>query len=317
MTPSKAPLWLAAALGLSACGGLDQAAFVTSTNVGIDFDATARKVLIGYDRSEGFIGPTFVDDGVAPPIVGFISSDLAVFDPKIRQLYATGEAAEIVTRSDKGNKPEPEAMSGNRRPMIFGTTTSIALKVGFGAAQAFPDSVSFGYKRREASVIPFTPAGATGPAKYASVLASIDMGVSPITTPQSTRLRATQFFATGNAARNLAWREDIRQLFEQEAVAALSAGAQDAVREKVSRSVVVSCIQKKQAGFNDAAKLRLKTLLSQAVAKKILTAAQMKAVIEDGTEPVSLDDTIKKLLSGNAAQLEALVKAQSVQLCEA
>jgi len=242
MRRSLGPAALILLLALGGCAP-DRGVFATSTNIGIDADATAAKVVIGYDRTEGFIGPSYPQAGTAPSVVGFIDANQNVFDPKIRQLYATGEAAEIVTRSDKGPKPAPLDSTGTPRMMVFGTTTSVALRVGFGTAGPLPDSISFGYKRREASIIPVLPPTDSAPAKYAPTLASIDTGVTTSHGLSSTALGIRQFFATGNAARNLAWRDDIRDAFGAAALTAISAGEKEGKTILASTQSVADCIR--------------------------------------------------------------------------
>ncbi|SRR6266542_5024399 len=94
---------LAACVLLAAC--TDYATFVTSTDIGINLDATTEQLNIGYVRAELFHGPGYPSEGAAPSAVGYISSDLSPFSPKIKQLYATGTAAELVTQ----NPPPPPA----------------------------------------------------------------------------------------------------------------------------------------------------------------------------------------------------------------
>ena len=236
-------------LALGGCAQLGYGVFATSTNIGIDADATAGKVVIGYDRTEGFIGPAYPQAGTAPPVVGFIDSNQNVFDPKVRQLYATGEAAELVTRRLTPPDPVPLDSTGSSKTMVFGTTTSIALRVGFGPAAPLPDSISLGYKRREASVIPVLEAAPGVPARYAPTLASIDMGTTTSKGLPSTTLGVRQFFATGNAARNLAARQDIRDIFHHEAKKALTAGEEE--RNKLTSSVdrAVRCVQAREGAL--------------------------------------------------------------------
>ena len=53
-------------LALVGCANPKYGVFATSTNLGIDADATAGKVVIGYDRTEGFVGPGYPKTGTAP-----------------------------------------------------------------------------------------------------------------------------------------------------------------------------------------------------------------------------------------------------------
>lgn len=229
----KRTWWIIAAIMvqfLQAC--TDTATFVTATDIGINADATTEQVHIGYTRTELFQGPNYPDVGDAPSAVGFLGSDLEVFSPKIRQLYATGDAANLVTMPDdpkpctggpsKGPSNPPDMcaeqtanLNGERRALIFSTATNIGLKLGFTGNA--PSSIKFGFNRGELSIIPLHQQAADKPDKYTSVLASLNMNLD---TPNltGTDLQVTQFFATGAAARNLAKHPEIRDYFKKVAV---------------------------------------------------------------------------------------------------
>jgi hypothetical protein len=153
-----------------------------------------------------------------------------VFSPKIRQLYATGDAANLVTMP---NEPKPCSgsssasptnapdmcaeqtanLTGERRALVFSTATNIGLKVGFTGQ--VPSSIKFGFERGELLIIPLhSQTTAEKPDRYTSVLASIDMNLD---TPsmKDADLQVSQFFATGAAARNLAKHPDIRAYFQR------------------------------------------------------------------------------------------------------
>src|SRR5712691_6291695 len=91
-------LLVATALQATACASTDHAVFVTATDIGINADAKAGVLNIGYDRTEGFVGPEYVETGATPQAFGYLWSNLSAFSPKIKQLYATGEAAALVTQ---------------------------------------------------------------------------------------------------------------------------------------------------------------------------------------------------------------------------
>ena len=237
---------------LLTAGCTDTATFVTGTHVGISADTNTQQVQIGYARAELFQGPNYPDKGDAPEVVGFIASDLAVFNPHIKQIYATGEAAGLVTTpvplvdcptggQSAGAPPNKcfetsQELTGERRPMFFGTGTGLGLKLGFTGT--YPSSIKLGYDREEVSIIPLHHDNNGKVDKYSSVLASIDMNVTtpaipvqaplapgatpPTSSPLGADLTMTQFFATGAAARNLAKRPDIQNFF-----GAAAAGAVD------------------------------------------------------------------------------------------
>lgn len=223
---------LAAAGLLCACDP-GHATFVTATNIGITADAHTEELQIGYVRAELFYGPNYVDVGEAPQAVGFLDSNLSAFAPKVKQLYATGDAAHLVTYGTEpplNDEPVP-GLTGARRQMVFGTGTSFGLKVGFTGEA--PSSLKFGYNREELSIIPFraAPPGSGQADKYASVIASIDLNTQ-VTTEIGSAAHLTQFFATGAAARNLARRADIRNIFGTQAdIAVEQAALQETVKK--------------------------------------------------------------------------------------
>src|SRR6266849_9336492 len=85
---------------LSACD-ISYATFVTSTDIGISADVKTEDLHLGYVRTELFIGPGYPDKGETPQVVGFLGSNLSAFSPKIKQLYATGDAAGLVTQFEE------------------------------------------------------------------------------------------------------------------------------------------------------------------------------------------------------------------------
>jgi hypothetical protein len=209
-------VWLV--LALVGCATPDHVLFVTKTSLGIDFDSKPPSASIAYDRIEGYIAPSY-DTGEIPPVVASVKSDGAIFNPKIRQVYATGEAAQIVSIPEIPNvTTEAPKLGGNKKLMFFGTTTTTGLKVDFSTS-AVPDSLTFGFKRKEFSFIPLgTQVDADGKSYdiYPSVIASFDTAAT-VSTPGETGLRNAQFFATGQAARFLASYKEIREDFRAQA----------------------------------------------------------------------------------------------------
>jgi len=189
-------------LALSACAApQDTVVFVTNTSLGVNVENQPPSASIAYDRTEGYVAPRTANGGL-PPVVASLQTGGDVFDPKVRQTYATGAAAEIA--ADPGtNAHGPGDLQGaseDNRMTFFGTTTTIGLKVGFDTT-ATPNSLVFGFKRKELSIIPL---GADGNKRvYPSVLASVDTTVAT-TTLQGTGLTISQYFATGQAAESLA-----------------------------------------------------------------------------------------------------------------
>jgi hypothetical protein len=102
--------------------------------------------------------------------------------------------------------------------MFFGTQTTLGIKIGF--TTTYPDSFVFGYKRKEASLIPlghFTDTSSGKPVEkhaYPSVIGVFTTDVAAKTTSDST-FGLAQFFATGAAAEALASDADLKNQFKQ------------------------------------------------------------------------------------------------------
>lgn len=193
------------------CAATDKVIFVTKSSIGIDFDTKPPVASVGYDRIEGYLGPRY-SNGAIPPVIAEIKTDGKIFNPRIRQIYASGDAAVVI---GGGSSPDNSAdLAGDKALMFFGTTTTTGLKVGF--TNNVPDSFTFGYKRKEFSIIPLAHDGNKD--IYPSVLATIDTGAN-VAAPAQTGLNTGQFFATGAAAVALAPNIDLAQLLERGNVA--------------------------------------------------------------------------------------------------
>jgi hypothetical protein len=221
----RAMICTASALYLTGCAS-DSVTFVTATDIGINADVKTEQLQLGYGRAEAFFGPGYPETGEVPEVVGSLKTNLSAFSPKIMQLYATGDAAGLVTQvpAPPQTAEQRPTYSGARRPLVFLTASNLGLKVGF--AGNAPSSLKFGYNREEASIIPLKAATPTSnaPDQYASVLASIDLDQTT-STLSDTSIQLSQFFATGAAARNLAKRQSIRNVFQAEATAHINQAA--------------------------------------------------------------------------------------------
>ncbi len=228
----RGPALAVLALTLGACASpRENAIFVTKTSLSV-FDAESAPVGVSfaYDRVEGYAGPRF-DDGSVFPVVGYLETDNSHFLREVRQTYATGKAAGLITKLDDakvasganeakadqpaGEKTDKAAPTQEKPPaLFFATSTMIGLKIAFQPGNYGLDSFTFGYKRKEASVIPVEKGHNT------SVFASIDTsgGVSdPIVNKAETgtvsnpaQFKLTQFFATGIAAEQIAASAGVR-----------------------------------------------------------------------------------------------------------
>jgi hypothetical protein len=191
----------------------DKVAFFTKTSFGLDMESTPPGASIAYDRSEGYIGPRY-DNGTVPPIAGSFSTDGGLVNRKIKQVYATGNAAKLVARISGAGGSVNEDFSGNTKVMVFGTGTVLGLKIGFGA-DGLLESFTLGYKRKEMSVIPV----ANG--NFPSVLATFDT-TAQAKDKSEAGLHIEQFFATGSAAIGLASQRTIQDMFTRQAQDALA-----------------------------------------------------------------------------------------------
>lgn len=254
----RAILPIAAALGLGACAtGSDVATFVTKTSFAIvDVDSVPASVTVAYDRFEGYVGPRF-DDGSVYPVVGYVETTGSFASRSLRQVYAGGPAARVVTAGSAGaaetaataahaaasaaavaavaaanaaSQPAP-----GRNILVFATGTTIGLKIGFAEVGA-PTSFTLGYKRKEASVIPVDKV------RQPAILASLD-NATQVAAAASSAFGVRQFFATGDAAINLARLSAIRSRFEDKASEAVGVAAfrtQEAAQGRLALDAV-SC----------------------------------------------------------------------------
>jgi len=102
-----------------------------------------------------------------------------------------------------------------KRVMVFGTGTHWGLEATY-RSQALA-SLSLGYKRAETSYIPLMKQGENDAADfYASVLAAINLDAQT-SSFKDAGLNTSSFFATGDAAKQVAARPDIYTAFQQEA----------------------------------------------------------------------------------------------------
>lgn len=216
--------WAAAALCLAGCATpRDNAVFVTKTALGIDVDSAPASAAAGYNRVEGYLGPRY-DTGTVPAVAGSFKTDGGFFDRKVRQVYATGNAALNATTGQPAFSTE--RFSGERKAMFFGTGTVLGLNIGLGGAA--PDSFTFGFKRREVSVIPVTTETSSKVMdngvetevvhRFPSVFARFDNTTQAAGTAADSGLDIRQFFATGLAAERMANNAEIRREFVSEAV---------------------------------------------------------------------------------------------------
>jgi hypothetical protein len=195
-------------------GCTDTAVFVTKSSLAIDVDPQAQSASVGYDRTEGFIGPRY-GNGQAPAVLASIKTDGALISPEIKQLYATGKAAVLL--ASRGSTTDAAEMSGEKRLMFVGTSTNTGVKIGF--ANNAPE-FTFGFKRKEFSSIPL--ASNNGKDIYPSAVAALDTKASAGKSGSDSNFLAWQYFATGLAAEELAKRASFQDAFDAQAADALA-----------------------------------------------------------------------------------------------
>lgn len=238
----KRLLLLGGVLTLAGCAGADSVLFITKTSLGVDLDTKPASLSVAYDRKEGYLGPRY-DNGAVPPVTASIKSDGGIFTGKVKQVYATGNAALILaTDNPDGANVSETNLSGEKKLMFFGTDTTTGLKVGFTGQ--YPDSFVFGYKRKEFSYIPVGTTVAQGTKgavdTYPSVLATIDTTGSAID-DKTSGLVGTQFFATGAAADALAKNKGIHATFKETATSALAAYKDASSQQQVEVGNILKC----------------------------------------------------------------------------
>lgn len=215
----------------------DAAVFVTKTSTSIaDVDTTPASISIGYDRFEGYAGPRFGND-TAYPVASMIESNGSVGDRKVRQVFVGGNAALIATRKDDADSQDVKQQDGDGtddkrqdtatsgpRVMVFATGTTTGLKLGFAEGSPVPNSLTIGYRRKEAALVPVEE-NRLGTSVLGSLSNDVSVTGTPPTAGASTPGTQTtgsgtsvgfgveQFFATGKAAENLAGKPEIRKKF--------------------------------------------------------------------------------------------------------
>lgn len=252
MTPkipliASAPVLVAAVL-LAGCTYKDSTVFITTTTIGIDAEAVPTKVTVGYDRTEGSLGPTY-QDGQTLPLVGSIDSGSSIFTREnASQAIAAGQAAKLMTKYIVSDAAPPAGatislaeieanptveLSPERRRYFFGTHTHFGLNISFNAATQLPDNIGISWKRKEVAIIPnYAVANNSGEgALYyvPSLLATVER-TSEHVDAKDAGFHISQFYATGIAASYLAAQPAIREAMGKKIIN--DKDTQDALAEK-------------------------------------------------------------------------------------
>jgi hypothetical protein len=227
--------------------GYNSVLFTTKSNVGIDVDAKPPTAEVSVARREGVIAPTF-EKGQTPPVMASFRIDskgLSGMFTDVSSTFAGGDAAATMSKlygdpdAAAGQdstlcltqKPAPKVLGneisfpgqGEVEPFVFGTDTSLGLKLAWsGLTAQFPDTIKFGYNRKEFAFAPVfgsqEACGATGgttggqySVKVPSFMATVDSYVKAKSL-QDSDIGWLQYFATGTAATNLSLRKDVRKV---------------------------------------------------------------------------------------------------------
>jgi len=332
-----------AILAASGCASPDKhATFVTKTSLSVlDVDTAPAGVSIAYDRVEGFIGPRFAD-GTAVPVAGFFDTDGGVMSRRVRQVYVTGQAAKLATQqtpvtpgapsaaasassggsvagavkgsATTGSAPAAGKPAGSDTPavtetknpvMFFGTGTTIGMRIGFAVNSPVPDSFVFGFRRKEASVIPVDKEG--GVEKFPSVLATLDnsseapavgAAVPAGGAASAPTLGITQYFATGQAAENLAMLPSVQRRFKEKAEDAVGAFREQEAQQGKRALETLFCLSR----LPDA---KLDHVWANAEALGLFTAAGISDALANIRAAAGNPALQRQRYTGNLAPLNA------------
>ncbi|MGF1767555.1 hypothetical protein L4D06_09230 [Enterovibrio makurazakiensis] len=183
--------------------------FYTKTSISIlEADTAPAGVSIGYERDEGFIGPRY-ENGAVPPVIASIETNANIINPSVSELYATGKAA-IAATTDNYTSSNAPLLTGEKKLMFFGTSTSLGLAVN--TLNNLPSSFVFGYRRKTLSYIPLgSKKNENGISvdTYPSVFASIETNIKSFDkngsiSKATPKLNNKQYIATGKSAENIA-----------------------------------------------------------------------------------------------------------------
>ncbi|MCW0182678.1 MAG: hypothetical protein OJI70_12960 [Zavarzinia sp.] len=324
MTGLKALIAGAAGIAAIALGGCNTTdlVFVTSTTGGVVADTTTQQLSIGFDRTEGYIGPRFPNGQVVPAMASFDGTG-SVSSPKGRDLFATGDAAVIIANNGLPDTayvpPEAPADAAPAVERVFvGTATNIGLKVGFSGTSAV--AVNLGYRRAVIGIVsPGVARDATDKTRYIypSVIASSDAR-GLISTPTETKGRVNQFILIGRAAEVAASSDKfgIRSGFEDDAEASFTSAAWVANTESESKAALafLACYDKV---IKDAPQKRPEIWATVASARLYTGAPDQAAIVEDLTAITDMAEADRDFrenflftsgVSGRAERLAALTK---------
>jgi hypothetical protein len=166
-------------------------------------------------------------------VVAVFMTNGQLLDRRVKQLYATGDAARTLLAPAEPVASDPK-QEGDFKPMFFGTSTTVGLKIGYEAGGS-TSTFTLGYKRKELSVIPVNEG------RFPAVLATLQTDVDARGATGSS-FGAGQLFATGAAATALAARQDVREIFIDKAEAALDDYRSEERQQSRHALVTLGCL---------------------------------------------------------------------------
>jgi hypothetical protein len=279
------------------CVGYNSALFATKTNVGLDFDTKTPTAEISAARREVVVAPSF-ENGQMPPVAASFRKKQGLgkwIFADIDSTFTGGDAAFIMTKfynQETASTPNVDEWStnlnsvlrlqtepkrtrsggkvrlnseGTVHPMVFGTDTSLGLKVAWsGLTAMYPDSLKLGFNRKELAYAPVfgrqthTTNGnkmvVNGyEVKMPSFLATMDSDVEVAGPTSTNKFSLQQYFATGRAADHLALRPEVREAMAKRLDPA-ALGRQDLKKEIIEGKTLSDSAAVKIDALPDAAK---------------------------------------------------------------
>jgi hypothetical protein len=227
----KNVILLTSVLALSACAqSQDRITFVTTSQIGIATDSDTGTASVGYDRQELIIAPVDSQTGQIDPLYANIQQGGDLLNPAIKQTFATGDAAEIISvgtgsgalqqidtiktaaaeRRAANTQDNQDEDNNPRKVLVFGTQSNVGFKLSLGVSQA--PEVNVGYKRKERATIPKLEENDDGAKRAASLFGSLSVraGTPVGTQTPNADFTLKQVIATGAAAENAASSSDAR-----------------------------------------------------------------------------------------------------------
>jgi len=230
----KNPILLAVSVLLAAssaagCVGRENVLFATNSSIGLDLDTKPPAASLAFSRQEGSVAPVTEKGEVLPLMSSFAGGTGlfgTIFGSNVSQSFAVGNAAWVMSRyvsdletnaaedvapeSDLFTSAASSAVKGSledSKSYFFATDTTLGLKVGFSpaGASAWPDSLAFGWKRKELAFAPVREIGTDGNEEIvvAPLIATTDASAGS-EQGGDTSIEVTQLYATGHAATLLA-----------------------------------------------------------------------------------------------------------------